>query len=116
MSIRKEIKELFNEYHQHAGNIVRGQIDWDFVEADIMMDLGVDRIVEEMGSLEQFYVLFNSSSIISEKLSAIKSLENGSESIILLSQYIGDFHPEAQTKGLSGLSFIASSLSKISAV
>ena len=54
--------------------------------------------------------------IISEKLSAIKSLENGSESIILLSQYIGDFHPEAQTKGLSGLSFIASSLSKISAV
>lgn len=60
MSIRKEIKELFNEYHQHAGNIVRGQIDWDFVEADIMMDLGVDRIVEEMGSLEQFYVLFNS--------------------------------------------------------
>ena len=54
--------------------------------------------------------------IISEKLFAIKSLENGSESIILLSQYIGDFHPEAQTKGLFGLSFIASSLSKISAV
>ena len=60
MSIRNEIKELFTHFSQNDNNVVNGKIDWDFVEADIMIELGVDRIIEEMGSLEAFYPLFDS--------------------------------------------------------
>lgn len=60
MSIRNEIKELFTHFSQNDNNVIDGKIDWDFVEADIMIELGVDRIIEEMGSLEAFYPLFNS--------------------------------------------------------
>lgn len=60
MSIRNEIKELFTHFSQNDNNVVNGKIDWDFVEADIMIELGIDRIIEEMGSLEAFYPLFNS--------------------------------------------------------
>ena len=59
MSIRNEIKELFTHFSQNDNNVVNGKIDWDFVEADIMIELGVDRIIEEMGSLEAFYPFFN---------------------------------------------------------
>jgi hypothetical protein len=40
----------------------------------------------------------------------------GNDSMIRLSQYIGDFHPEAQVKGSLGLSFIALICNKTSAV
>lgn len=60
MSIRNEIKELFTHFSQNDNNVVNGKIDWDFVEADIMIELGIDRIIEEMGSLEAFYPFFNS--------------------------------------------------------
>lgn len=56
--IRNEIAELFRHYVDHPSNIVDGETNWDFVEADIMMRLGVDRIIEEMGSLEAFYPYF----------------------------------------------------------
>ena len=59
MNIRAEIAELFRHYVDHPDNIVDGETNWDFVEADIMMRLGVDRIIEEMGSLEAFYPYFN---------------------------------------------------------
>ena len=55
MNIRAEIAELFRHYVDHPDNIVDGETNWDFVEADIMMRLSVDRITEEMGSLEAFY-------------------------------------------------------------
>ena len=60
MSIRNEIKELFTHFSHNDSNVVNGKIEWGFVEADIMMELGVDRIIEEMGSLEAFYPYFNS--------------------------------------------------------
>jgi|TARA_R100000030_G_scaffold45736_1_gene34504 ATP phosphoribosyltransferase len=60
MSIRNEIKELFVRASQNNDNIFDGKIDWGFVEADVMIELGVDRIIEEMGSLEAFYPLFDS--------------------------------------------------------
>ena len=60
MSIRDEIKELFIDASQNDNNFFDGKIDWGFVEADVMIELGVDRIVEEMGSLEAFYPLFDS--------------------------------------------------------
>ena len=54
-NIRAEIAELFRHYVDHPNNVIDGNTDWDFVEADIMMHLGVDRVIEEMGSLEAFY-------------------------------------------------------------
>ena len=59
MSICAEIAELFRLYVDHPHNIVDGEINWDFVEADIMIALGVDRVIEGMGSLEAFYPYFN---------------------------------------------------------
>ena len=49
MSIRDEIKTLFDRALHDDRNIVNGKIDWDFVDADVMMTLGVDRVVEELG-------------------------------------------------------------------
>ena len=60
MSIRAEIAELFRQAIAREENTTpAGSVDWDFVEADIMIDFGVDRIIEEMGSLEAFYPYFN---------------------------------------------------------
>ena len=56
--IRNEIAELFRHFAQNDSNFIDGKIEWGFVEADIMMELGVDRIIEEMGSLEAFYPYF----------------------------------------------------------
>ena len=56
--IRNEIAELFRHFAQNDNNFFDGKIEWGFVEADIMMELGVDRIIEEMGSLEAFYPYF----------------------------------------------------------
>ena len=66
--IRNEIIAKFDEVHNQCGNIVDGHIEWSFVEADIMMHFGVDRLTEELGSLEQFYVIFNE--LVDAKLAA----------------------------------------------
>jgi len=58
-NIRAEIAELFRHFAQNDNNFINGKIEWGFVEADIMMELGIDRITEEMGSLEAFYPYFN---------------------------------------------------------
>jgi hypothetical protein len=56
MSIRNEIVVLFDRFSKNPENFDNNmRVDWNFVEADIMMKLGVDRIVEEMGSLSEFY-------------------------------------------------------------
>ena len=57
-NICADIAELFRFYVAQDDNIVNGEVNWNFVEADIMMELGVDRIIEEMGSLEEFYPYF----------------------------------------------------------
>ena len=56
-NIAAQIAELFRCYVDHPHNIVDGEVNWDFVEADIMMDLGVDRVIEEMG-MSAFYSYF----------------------------------------------------------
>lgn len=66
--IREEIVAKFDEVHNMVGNIVDGHIEWSFVEADLMMHFGVDRLIEELGSLEQFYVIFNE--LVDAKLAA----------------------------------------------
>lgn len=61
MSIRNEIAVLFERYSKSPENFdINMRVDWDFVDADIMMKLGVDRIVEEMGSLSEYYKVIDS--------------------------------------------------------
>jgi hypothetical protein len=59
MNIRAKIADLFRAAVADPTNITNGQINWDFVEADVMIEVGIDNIIESMGSLEEFYSYFN---------------------------------------------------------
>jgi hypothetical protein len=59
MSFRNAIAEEFRRAANDPANIENGVVNWDFVEADVMIELTVDTIIEEMGSLEAFYPYFN---------------------------------------------------------
>jgi hypothetical protein len=51
-----------------------------------------------------------------EKESRINDRTSGKERVFRLSQYIGDFHPEAHVKGFDGCNFIALICKRYSAV
>ena len=59
MSIRNDIANEFRRAVNDPANIVYGEPNWDFVEADIMIEFTVDTIIENMGSLEEFFAYFN---------------------------------------------------------
>ncbi len=58
MNIRNEIANEFRRAVNDPQNIVNGVPDWDFVEADIMIEFTVDSVIENMGSLEEFFAYF----------------------------------------------------------
>lgn len=58
MSFRNAIAEEFRRAVNDPSNIVDGQPNWDFVEADIMIEFTVDTVIENMGSLEEFFAYF----------------------------------------------------------
>ncbi len=58
MNIRNEIAQEFRRAVNDPQNIVNGVPDWDFVEADIMIEFTVDSVIENMGSLEEFFAYF----------------------------------------------------------
>ena len=55
MNIRNSIAEEFRRAVNDSANIENGVVNWDFVEADIMIEFTVDTIVENMGSLSEFF-------------------------------------------------------------
>ena len=55
MNIRNSIAEEFRRAVNDSSNIENGVVNWDFVEADIMIEFTVDTIVENMGSLSEFF-------------------------------------------------------------
>lgn len=59
MNIRNDIANEFRRAVVDPTNIGYDIVNWDFVEADVMINVGLDRIIEEMGSLEEFYSYFN---------------------------------------------------------
>lgn len=59
MNIRNDIANEFRRAVNDPQNIVNGVPCWDFVEADIMIELTVDSVIENMGSLEEFFAYFN---------------------------------------------------------
>ena len=58
MSFRNAIAEEFRRAVHDPLNIVDGQPSWDFVEADVMIEFTVDTVIENMGSLEEFFKYF----------------------------------------------------------
>lgn len=58
-NIRAEIANEFRRAVNDPQNIVNGNPIWDFVEADIMIEFTVDTIIEQMGSLSEFFAYFN---------------------------------------------------------
>ena len=59
MNIRNEIANEFRRAVNDPANIVNGKPNWDFVEADIMIEFTIDSVIENMGSLEEFFAYFN---------------------------------------------------------
>ena len=59
MNIRNDIANEFRRAVNDPQNIMNGNPIWDFVEADIMIEIGVDNIIEQMGSLSEFFAYFN---------------------------------------------------------
>ena len=60
MNIENQIAELFRAGVANPDNKPTGVVDYDFVCADIMIEMSIDILIEEMGSLEAFYKVFDS--------------------------------------------------------
>jgi len=58
MSIRNSIAEEFRRAVNDPANIENGVVNWDYVEADVMIEFTVDTIIENMGSLSEFFDYF----------------------------------------------------------
>jgi len=59
MNIRNEIAEQFRKAITDPDNSPKGTVDYDFVCADILIALTIPRLIEELGSLEAFYTIFD---------------------------------------------------------
>jgi len=59
MNIRNEIAEQFRAAIVSPENSPKGTVDYDFVCADILIALTIPRLIEELGSLEEFYTIFD---------------------------------------------------------
>ena len=58
MSIRNAIAEEFRRAVNDPANIENDVVNWDYVEADVMIEFTVDTIIENMGSLSEFFDYF----------------------------------------------------------
>ena len=59
MNIRNEIAENFRKAITDPQNSPTGTVDYDFVCADILITLTIPRLIEELGSLEAYYTIFD---------------------------------------------------------
>ncbi len=55
MNFRNAVAEEFRRAVNDPANIVNGSPNFDFVEADVMCEFTVDTVIENMGSLEEFF-------------------------------------------------------------
>ena len=60
MNIKNQIAELFRAGVANPDNMPTGVVDYDFVCADIMIEMSIDILIEELGSLEEYYKIFDS--------------------------------------------------------
>mgnify|MGYP003982994081 CR=1 FL=1 len=58
MNIRNAIAEEFRRAVNDPANIENDVVNWDYVEADVMIEFTVDTIIENMGSLSEFFDYF----------------------------------------------------------
>lgn len=57
-SFKNDVANEFRRAVNDPQNIVNGKPDWDFVEADVMIEFTVDTVIENMGSLSEFFSYF----------------------------------------------------------
>lgn len=59
-SFKNDVANEFRRAVNDPANIEDGVVNWDFVEADIMIEFTVDTVIENMGSLDEFFNYFES--------------------------------------------------------
>ena len=59
MNIRNYIADEFRQAVNSPENIENGVVNWDFVEADLMIEFTMDTIINQLGSLDEFFAYFN---------------------------------------------------------
>ena len=59
----KIFNDIANEFRRaivdRTNLLADGSVNWDFVEADVLISVGIDNVLEEMGSITEFYSYFN---------------------------------------------------------
>ena len=59
MNINAVIAEVFRSAIENPENIKEdGSVNWDFVEADVLIGVGIDNVIENMG-MSMFFEYFN---------------------------------------------------------
>jgi hypothetical protein len=58
MGFRNAIAEEFRRAVNDPANLENGSPNWDFVEADIMIEFTAETVIENMGSLNEFFDYF----------------------------------------------------------
>ena len=59
MNIRNYIANEFRRAVNRDENIENGVVNWDFVQADLMIEFTTNTIIGQMGSLEEFFAYFD---------------------------------------------------------
>ena len=59
MNIRNAMAEEFRRAVNDPENMKNGKVNWDFVEADVFIEVVRDGAYDNMGSIEEFFDTFN---------------------------------------------------------
>ena len=58
MNIRNEMAEEFRRAVNDPENMKNGKVNWDFVEADVFIEVVRDGAYDNLGSIEEFFDTF----------------------------------------------------------
>ena len=59
MNIRNEMANEFRRAVSDPENMKNGEINWDFVEADVFIEVVRDGAYDSLGSIQEFFDTFN---------------------------------------------------------
>ena len=59
MNIRNEMAEEFRRAVIDPDNMKNGKVNWDFVEADVFIEVVRDGAYDNLGSIQEFFDTYN---------------------------------------------------------
>ena len=59
MNVRNEMANEFRRAVSDPENMKNGKINWDFVEADVFIEVVRDGAYDSLGSIQEFFDTFN---------------------------------------------------------